>query len=59
MSKILEGVEYYSDQKRKGLFNGTGIDYILMRADKHEMVYGDKKQAEHLRRLAEELCLRS
>jgi len=57
MSNIIEG-EYYSDQKRKGLFNGTGIDYILMRADKHERVYGDKKQASHLRKLAGELCLK-
>ncbi len=48
----------YSDQKREGLFNGDGIDYIRMRADKHEKVYGDarsKKQAGHLRHLADEL----
>jgi len=47
--------EYYSDQKRSRLFKGSGIDYILMRADKHEFVYGDTKQAEHLRKLAREL----
>jgi len=48
----------YSDQKRKGLFNGNGIDYIRMRADKHEKIYNCPKQAEHLRRLADELELK-
>ena len=47
--------EQYSDQKREGLFNGDGIDYIRMRADKHEKVYFMPKQAEHLRKLADEL----
>jgi len=46
---------YYSDQKRKNLFNGDGIDYIRMRADKHEKIYFMKEQAEHLRVLADEL----
>jgi len=45
----------YSDQKRKGLFKGTALDYVRMRADKHEKVYHDKKQADHLRKLADEL----
>jgi len=45
----------YSDQKRKGLFKGTALDYVRMRADKHEKVYKDKKQADHLRKLADEL----
>lgn len=45
----------YSDQKRCNLFNGDGIAYIRMRADKHEKVYNLKKQAEHLRNLANEL----
>ena len=45
----------YSDQNRKGLFNGDGIDYIRMRADKHEKIYHLPEQAEHLRKLADEL----
>jgi len=45
----------YSDQKRKNLFKGDGIDYIRMRADKHEKVYFMQAQAEHLRALADEL----
>lgn len=46
--------EKYSDQNRKGLFKGTALDYIRMRADKHEKVYNLPKQAEHLRKLADE-----
>ena len=45
----------YSDQKRKNLFNGDGIDYIRMRADKHLKVYFMPEQAAHLRKLADEL----
>ena len=45
----------YSDQKRRGLFNGTALDYVRMRADKHEKIYNLPKQAEHLRKLADEL----
>lgn len=42
------------DHKRSGLFNGTAIDYVRMRAAHHEINYGMKAQAEHLRKLADE-----
>ena len=48
-------ISKYSDSLRKGLFNGDGIDYIRMRAEKHEKIYCLPKQAEHLRNLADEL----
>ena len=45
----------YGDHKRPGLFSGNGIEYIRMRADKHEKIYNTPKQAKHLRKLANEL----
>ena len=42
------------DHKRSGLFNGTAIDYVRMRAAHHEINYGMKAQAEHLRKLADQ-----
>ncbi len=50
-----DGTEY-SDRIRKGLFKGTALDYVLMRATKHQRdpAYGstkDRAQANHLRKL--------
>lgn len=50
--------EKYSDQNQKGLFKGTALDYVRMRADKHEKVYNLPKQAAHLRKLADEAELK-
>lgn len=41
-----------SDKNKKRLFKGTALDYVRHRALKFERVYGDKKQATWLRKLA-------
>ncbi len=43
----------YSDQNRKGLFNGTALDYVRLRAKKWEEIYGNEKQGKHLKNLAD------
>lgn len=48
----------YSDQNRRSLFNGGALDYVRMRADKHENVYKMPKQANHLRELADAVELK-
>ena len=51
-----DGMEY-SDQTRKKLFKGSALDYVFMRANKHQLEYGttqDRAQANHLRRLVED-----
>jgi hypothetical protein len=47
--------DHISDQKKKRLFKGNALDYVRHRAHKFEMVYGNPKQAQHLRRLASKM----
>lgn len=47
--------ETFDDHKRKSLFNGTGLDYIRLRAEKHEEQYNMPEQAQHLRQLAQDI----